>query len=333
MPATLRRPAPGTPVPVVQSAARSDTSAARRLRSDFAAVRVAFAWWGVRKTLNAEQKAQAAESFGAEGQYLSAAKKLLDTKDEAFQLVTAVRSQILSFWKGLSLPYPEAGVRLIRQDEVNRFNDRLTALRQELLAAVENLDHHFESLKAAARQRLGSLYNEGDYPRSLVGLFAVEWDYPNVEPPEYLLRLNPHLYQLERQRITARFDEAVQLAEEAFVGEFAKLVSHLTERLTAGVDGERKIFRDSALTNLAEFFTRFRSLNVRSNADLDRLVETAQQVLSGADPHLVRNSSSLRQEITGQLASVQATLDGMLVDQPRRRILRQGRGHSAAEGE
>ena len=67
----------------------------------------------------------------------------------------------------------------------------------------------------------------------------MEFDFPSVEPPEYLLRLNPHLFQQERQRITQRFDEAVRLAEEAFVGEFSKLVSHLVERLTNDeTDGE-----------------------------------------------------------------------------------------------
>ena len=40
---------------------------------------------------------QAAEQFGAEGQYLSAAEKLLDTRHEAFQQVTALRGQIISF--------------------------------------------------------------------------------------------------------------------------------------------------------------------------------------------------------------------------------------------
>jgi len=43
-------------------------------------VRVAFCWFGVRKTLTPEQKAQAAGTFGAEGQYLSAGKRLLDTR-------------------------------------------------------------------------------------------------------------------------------------------------------------------------------------------------------------------------------------------------------------
>jgi hypothetical protein len=99
-------------------------------------------------------------------------------------------------------------------------------------------------------------------------------------------------------------------------------VAHLTERLTADPSGERKVFRDSAITNLTQFFRRFRSLNVRSNTDLDRLVETAQQVVQGADPHIVRNSQSLRQHITTQLSTVQSHLDQMLVEGPRRRILR-----------
>jgi hypothetical protein len=297
-------------------------NAAARLRQNFAAVRVNFTWFGVRKSLNSEQKAQAAEQFGAEGRYLSAAKKLLDTRHEAFQQVTAIRSQIISFWKRLSLPYPEPGVRLIRQDDVELFNTRMTAYRDELIAAVANLDQQFEQLKLAARDRLGTLYNPADYPPTLRGLFGVEFDFPSCEPPEYLLRLNPDLYQQERKRIAQRFDDAVRLAEEAFVGEFSKLVSHLTERLTADPSGERKVFRDSALTNLTEFFRRFRALNVRSNADLDRLVETAQQVLQGADPNIVRNSQSLRQQITTQLAGVQAHLEQMLVDAPRRRILR-----------
>ena len=315
-----------------RAASTSASTAAQRLRTNFAAVRVSFTWFGVRKSLNTEQKAQAAEHFGAEGKFLSAAKKLLDNKHPAFQAVTNIRSQIISFWKGMSLPYPEPGIRLIKQDDVDPFNDRMTTFRDELTVAVDNLNEHFDQLKSTARDRLGSLFNMADYPPSLRGLFGMEFDFPSTEPPEYLLRLNPDLFAQERNRITARFDEAVRLAEEAFTGEFSKLVSHLTERLTAGVDGEKKIFRDTAITNLAEFFQRFRSLNVRSNVDLERLVETAERTLTGTDPNAVRNSDSLRQHITTQLSTVQASLDAMLVDQPRRRILRGATAGSNGEG-
>jgi hypothetical protein len=290
-----------------------------------AAVRLSFNWFGTRKTLSAEQKAQAADTFGAEGTFLSAGKKLIDTKHPAFKAVTAVKNKAAGFWKSLSLPYPEPGIRLIRQDSISAFDGRMQTFREELDEAVETLNRQYSSLKAAAAERLGSLFNEGDYPSTLEGLFAIEWDFPSVEPPEYLRELKPELYEQECQRVSARFDEAVQLAEQAFVDELSGLIAHLTERLTGQSDGKPKIFRDSVITNLTEFFERFQHLNVRSNEELDQLVERAKQIVGGREPQQFRDDEGLRNSVSRQLSSVQSVLDGLLVDRPRRNILRRPR--------
>jgi hypothetical protein len=195
--------------------------------------------------------------------------------------------------------------------------------QEELAEAVENLDRHYSDLKAMARQRLGSLFNAGDYPESLVGAFSIDADFPSVEPPDYLQQLNPQLYEQECQRVQSRFDEAVRLAEEAFTAELAKLVSHLTERLSGQEDGKpKKIFRDSAVENLTEFFGRFRELNVRSSEQLDQLVASAQRVIRGVDANDLRNNAGLRQHVATEMSRVQSVLDGLLVDRPRRAILR-----------
>ena len=75
--------------------------------------------------------------------------------------------------------------------------------QEELAEAVANLDRHYSNLKATARQRLGSLFNAGDYPESLSGAFSIDADFPSVEPPDYLQRLNPQLYEQECQRVSA----------------------------------------------------------------------------------------------------------------------------------
>ena len=304
--------------------ANSHTSepSAQRLRLTTAAVRVSFTWLGVRKTLTPQQKSQAAESFGAEGDFLSAGKKLLDTRHAAFKAVTAVRGQVTQFWKGNTLPYPDAGVRLIRQDGIEPFNRQMLSFKAELEKAVHNLDDHYADLKAAAQTRLGSLFDPRDYPPGLRGLFDLAWEFPNVQPADYLLQLSPAIYEQEKARVTARFEEAVRLAEQAFVGEFANLVSHLTERLSTGQEGERKIFRDSAVANLTEFFQRFKQLNVGSSEQLDTLVHQAQQIVHGVQPQELRDNEFLRQHIATSLAGVQASLEGMMVDRPRRKIVR-----------
>src|SRR5262245_37287950 len=77
-PASLHRHSPSLASP---------TSPAQQLRSITAAVRLSFTWLGTQKSLTAQQRAQAAEAFDAESQFLSAGKKLLDLKHPAFRAV------------------------------------------------------------------------------------------------------------------------------------------------------------------------------------------------------------------------------------------------------
>jgi hypothetical protein len=198
----------------------------------------------------------------------------------------------------------------------------LTSLRGELTNAVEQLDRRYAELRTAAQQRLGRLFNLSDYPASLSGLFAVEWDFPSIEPPDYLRQLNPELYEQECRRVSARFDEALQLAEQAFLAELSQLVSHLTDRLSGTEDGKPKVFRDTVVSKLNEFFERFRRMNVRSNDQLDQLVSQVEDLVQGVQPKSLRENRVLRQSIAAELSQLQPAFDGLLVDRPRRNILR-----------
>jgi hypothetical protein len=309
------------------------TAPAQRLRRAAAAVRVHFTWWGTHKSLSPKQKEQAGAAYAADARLLTAGKKLLDTRHEAFRALTCVRTRLTSYWRGLTLPYTEPGVRLIRQSDVEVFDGAMRGFRDELAKAVGGLVKVYGAIKKDAQDRLGTLYDEADYPADLTGLFAVEWDFPSVEPPAYLMRVAPEVYAQEQERVARRFEEAVRLAEEAFVSEFAQVVAHLAERLAPDEGGERKVFRDSAVTNLLDFFERFRRLNVRSSEELDALVDQAQQLVRNVTPGRLRNNDELRGRVAADLAAVQARLDGLIVSQPRRRIIRatpppNGGGHA-----
>ena len=309
----------------------SVTDSATRVKTDFAACRVKFRWFGTSRTLSTAQKSQAAESFGAEGKAISAAKRLIDTKNSHYLAVTSIKSKIIRYWKESSLAYPEPGIRLIKQGRIDDFNDTLEAFRGELETAVGLLDEHFMDLKEAARLKLGQLYDSNDYPTSLTGEFAVVWDYPSVDAPDYLRRLNPEVYAQQASLVSQRFEETVALAEQAFIDELDQLVSHLAERLSGDDDGKPKVFRNSALTNMSAFFERFRELNVRSNQQLDDLVERCEQLVSGVAPQSLRDNDSLRASLSSNLATVQSSLDQLMVERPRRNIIRPTKQTRAGE--
>ncbi|WP_459556778.1 hypothetical protein [Lacunimicrobium album] len=304
----------------------SDTSThdpIAQMRLTMCATRLSFTWLGVRKSLSAEQTATAADQFEAEAKFVSARKKLLDTNHPKFKAVTGIKGKIQQYWKSLTLPYPEPGVRLIKHIDLEPFQKQMERFQQELRESVQELDDHFEELKRAARIRLGQLFDSLDYPAHLWAEFQVSWDFPSVEPPDYLRRLNPELYQRECRRVADRFDQAVELAETAFIEEFHKLLTHLTDRLSGNQDGKPKVFRDSAVDKLREFFERFKKLNLRSNEELDNVIHEAESILDNIPARSLRQHDVLRQEIAGELSSVQHAIDNILIDRPRRQLLRQ----------
>lgn len=314
------------------STVQSDTSqpnqASQQLRNSFAACRLQFNWLGTSKTLSPDQKERAASSFDASADSISAGKRLWDTSHPSYRAVTSVRRMITTHWKNISLPYPESGTRLIKQRDVAGFDAAMHDYRGQLQAAVEELQTHFGELKQAARVRLGRLFNEADYPDDVTELFQVSWDFPTVEPPNYLRELVPNIFEEQSRQVAERFEQAVVMAETAFQEEFASLLSHLTERLSGGEDGQPKVFRNSVIVNLTEFIARFRHLNLRSNEELEGLIASCEQIVRGVQPQSLRDSEQLRRHISTQLARVQSSLDQMMVDRPRRNIQRREPDHS-----
>src|SRR5215470_5270163 len=79
-------------------------SPAQRLRRLAAAVRVHFTWWGVHRTLTTQQKEEVGDAYGADARLLSAGKKIIDVRHEAFRRLTSLRTRIVASWRGLSKP-------------------------------------------------------------------------------------------------------------------------------------------------------------------------------------------------------------------------------------
>lgn len=294
---------------------------ANELRQTMGAVKLSFSWLGTQRKLSEVQTKQAADTFHAATDLVTASKRLIDTKNSTYRTLTALKSQASAYWRSMTLPYPQEGVRLIKQSDVAAFEDKMREFKEQLAAAASNLQLEYESIKEAAREKLGDLFNPADYPPTLEGVFEIKWEYPPVEPPNYLMTFNPELYAQEQSRIQQRFETAVMMAEEAFAEQLQEMIAHLVERLTDEPDGTKKTFRASAVENFKEFYDNFRRMNVRSNAQLEGLIQRANDLVAGVDVADLRKNADLRQNLSQQMNTVKTALDNLITNAPRRRVL------------
>jgi len=408
------------------------------LRRDTMAVSLKLRRFGKRRSMNAAQVRTSAEAFGADPEYVGGTKRLLNDKHPRYKAVASVLSQARVTWKALTVPYPESGKRLMRRSKLPEFEAAMQGHVDDLGNAVAALDEIYHGeLIPEARERLN------EFPPSLAGTFAVDWEYPAIEPPDYLKQMAPEIYEAEQRRIQARFDEAIALTEQAFEAELATLVQSIQEQVTpqtvaewtyegpvqlqlaqtiqqleterdgrqAEIDnigaapgdgsedgtrlvawmesqrrtldelaiaqdqqnlagaaeievkgaklswrpsgGGRKIkqlfgapelaeqwltargcvksgerqeqrrMRQDAMARLQEFLTRFAALSVRSNDQLDALVEQARSAAEGIDPDKVNEgegAAELRESLREAMAAISASLDTMTVGDGRRHI-------------
>ncbi len=309
---------------------KSTQRAADELSRTYAAVRLSIQWMGITRCLTAQQKEELGTRQTLDVRMITASRKILDQSHSVMRKISGIRTQIRRTWMDSTLPYVENGIRLLPRLDLRRFHEQMSHLKASLQEANRELQDDYNHLREDARRRLGRLYDPADYPESVNGLFDLDWFVMEIQPPQYLMRLDPELYRAEQCRVQEKFREAVELAEQAFLAEFVGLVEHLTERLASGENGERKVFRDSVVTNLLEFVDRFKHLNIGSSPDLDRLVEQTRQMIQGVPPQALRDQTGLRQTIATQLSTVTAELDGLMVNRPRRRIVRVESDHAPA---
>lgn len=296
-------------------------NAAQEMRSTMGAVRLSFSWLGTQRRLDNRHARMAADTFQADAERVRASKILINTKHPAYRAATIIKSQAQAYLRGISLPYPQPGVRLVRRDDIEAFEAQMATFRTRLNEAVDNLRDHYEALKADARERLGELYNPADYPTTLDNVFTLSWEYPSVEPPKYLLRFNPELYAQEQARIQQRFEQAVVLAENAFAERLQELVEHLLDKLNDSADGQPKTFQKSTIENFREFYDSFKRMNVRGNTELEALISRANDLVSGVNVNNLRKNAASRETLSTQMGEVATALDNLMQNAPRRRIM------------
>lgn len=263
-----------------------------QLRAETTAVRVRRSSLGTSRKLAGAQVAQSAETFGAAPEFISARKKLFDTKHESYKRVTAIVSSAFLYWRSVTVPFPDRGIRLLRRDRVETFERQMNEFVDDLMEAVDELNKVYQSeILPNARVQLGDLYDPSDYPQNLNGCWSIDWEFPSVEPPDYLRELNPRLWEQERQRATDRFNEAVRLTEVAMAEELAKAIEAIVERLTPQevnaytYAGDSKLIVDNRTQNLTDELTRLNQeveqdgLDGNYNSELDRQVDEVEAEL------------------------------------------------------
>lgn len=275
---------------------------------------------------------------------LYVAKEILESKE--LDAINQHDAQIGNYLSKICLPGPfKAGmyllpVRLIeptikRLDEAARERDvmvedfmawyerayRYAQADEELAAALVAEDAAYAEFKAW-RDRLGSLWTPSDFPtpQQVREKFVFDVQVLELQTPGKLKAISKELYQRELAKMQNVWEGASEKITSVLMEEFQKLTAHMAERLTADQDGKPKVFRDSLVKNMVEWFDLFDARNLANDEQLKALVERARRTILGIDVETIRDSEGLRADLSKEFQAITAELDRAIIERPARKL-------------
>jgi hypothetical protein len=245
-------------------------------------------------------------------------KALIVSKE--YDAIVSFQNETNALVKRYSMPsFVFPGVIAVANGGVEVLDAMLKRQASELPAKVKALVDAMPGLIDAAKTDLNGNFTATDYPpvADIAGRFAIRWQWISFDVPE---GLPPELREAEAKKLRERFEEAQSEIVAALREGFAKLVSDAVERLKVAPGEKPRIFRDSLIENFKEFFDTFSMRNLMDDKDLDAIVEQAKALLSGVKPDVLRNNSTMRQEVAENLGKVQEVITKLIQEQPVRRF-------------
>lgn len=220
-------------------------------------------------------------------------------------------------------PLFRAGTRLVKYSMFDQVNDRvLEYINAQRPRLVDAFIADWPRAKDDAIRRLGPQYEARNYPPidQVRDCFRARRYWLEIGAPKALERLDTAQYERQAAELREAFAESMAMARLAVQEKLRDLFARLAERLTGKTDdGKNKVFRDSAVENVREFFELFDACDLTNDTQTRAIVDRGRALLAGVDAQTLRDAKDdYRANVAKQIGTMAAELDAMIIAAPTR---------------
>ena len=209
-----------------------------------------------------------------------------------------------------TLPWSDAGIRLLPTKNFMTFNQRMTQFEQEFVGMVNEFVQVYPSLITAQAMALGDMFNRSEYPapQEVASKFSFRVNYmPVPKAGDFRVDVGNEAQAELQKKLSSLADERVSAA---MADAKARLKGHLDRMLkqlrVEEVNGKQKKGRihASLIEGGLELCEALKALNITNDITIEAARVELEKLLRSVDTDDLRKQVDARTEIRTQVADI-----------------------------
>ena len=233
-------------------------------------------------------------------------KKLLPNAKE-LDLVQSVVGQTRQYFYKQTLPWMSDGSRILNSKNYMNFTTEIRKFTSDFQSSVDSFLANYPLLKQNAKNSLGDLYDESEYPtvEEMRNKFKIEINFlplPNVSD----FRID--ISEAEKKMFINKMKEIENRAVKEVWSRLHTVVSSAISKL----EETDPIFRNSLIGNIEEMISMLPRLNISEDQELDLKAQELKNILSKYSIESLRNSKSKRELAAKELKEIESKMSSFM---------------------
>ena len=207
-------------------------------------------------------------------------KKLIAKK--GLEKLNSIANEARNFHRKYTLPWSDSGDRLLPALNYFEYVSKLRDFKQKFNDAVLTFIDTYTELKTEAKNTLGDMFNEKDYPSvsQLKDKFSIESSFmPIANLDDFRITVNQNEVDDLKAEIERNVYKRIDDATKDLWLRIKEAVEHMYEKLM----DKDAIFRDSLVTNISDLIDLLPRLNFTNNPEISSVIDELKKLIVAPD--------------------------------------------------
>lgn len=207
----------------------------------------------------------------------------------------------------LTLPWEDRGNRLLPTSMFLDYKSKFNTLYAQFQQMRGEIAYNYDALRQTARNYLGAMYNEADYPSVDEVMSKYDWQMtfsPVPDAGHFLIDIPSSELEEVKQSLHRENDARLQEATRSAWDRLHKMLEGMADKLKEAPDGKTKRWHDTFVTNASELCSLLAHLNVSRDPKLEQARQMLQQSINGVNVDMLKVSPTAREQLKSNVDSI-----------------------------